>query len=402
MEIQNLEKELELAEIVLAQGKENMQSAHKEMKKVEQKKKELGSDDEPKPNGQMILSVMQYQKVELKDPPAPKFHCEFLPSSVCPRAPTGTAVYEAGQILIVNPITTLDFKIKIVPYTKDESQKLYCLVNSKDFINVPKAVERWYDLECQGSGEQSDGQELKVGDLVTTQFGNGEVAEIKPHHIVVKTTDWKIAGGKPATLYLQHSVVNKSVPEATAEVEEEKIEVGDIVFTQFGKGEVEEVREDHVVVKTIDWKIAGAKPATLYLRPSTVSKTDLDKGKNKGRVHLVLRYMSPDPTEKEMQAAKSKYQMATAQKTASEKQVAELKKNLRKKKNLAQKKDAKKAAEKETASTEQEQAPTVLGKLASPFKALYNNREILWKMKNILIFAGGVAIMHFRGDDLAV
>ncbi|CAM9144716.1 unnamed protein product, partial [Heterosigma akashiwo] len=56
----------------------------------------------------------------------------------------------------------------------------------------------------------------KVGDEVMTQFGRGEVAEVRGSGaeatLVVKTTEWRMALDQPATLYLQPAAVGPAPP----------------------------------------------------------------------------------------------------------------------------------------------------------------------------------------------
>ena len=107
---------------------------------------------------------------------------------------------------------------------------------------------------------------FKIFETVSTVYGPGYVAAIRPDCYIVKLGNWRLAQGQSPTLYLQEDAI-KSIIGAFP---------GTIVSTTYGPSKIEQIRGDGVhIARPINWKLANNKVATLYLNP--VTKADKEK-----------------------------------------------------------------------------------------------------------------------------
>jgi hypothetical protein len=104
---------------------------------------------------------------------------------------------------------------------------------------------------------------MEIGDFVSTPYGIGSITEIRDNDfIIVKPTEWTMAGNQKATFYLHRKDV--------------KIRFlnGDKISCSFGEGIVQEYRKSDgvYVIHLVNWKLATHKSPVLYLQESAVSK----------------------------------------------------------------------------------------------------------------------------------
>eukprot|EP01035_Chromulina_nebulosa_P017135 gene17135-22649_t len=102
---------------------------------------------------------------------------------------------------------------------------------------------------------------FKIFDIVSTVYGPGYIASVREKDYVVLLTQWQLAQGQSPTLYLQEESL-KLIPGALP---------GTVVSTTYGVSKVQQIRGDGVhIVKPINWKLANNSTATLYLQPDNV------------------------------------------------------------------------------------------------------------------------------------
>jgi hypothetical protein len=96
---------------------------------------------------------------------------------------------------------------------------------------------------------------LNLGDSVKTPYGDGVVVDLRNHQVVVRPTTWAMANGQKATFYMNPKDV------------EQMFRVGDVVRTVYGVGEVQNIRpsDGFYIVILRDWKLASGQSPVLYL-----------------------------------------------------------------------------------------------------------------------------------------
>lgn len=111
---------------------------------------------------------------------------------------------------------------------------------------------------------QPDGVKLQQtpgfneGDEVMTVYGQGYIYKKRENDLVVKLRDWKLAQGQSPTLYLNLSAVVK-VP---------GLKVGDVAKTVYGLVKIIEIRRDGThVAKAVHWNLANNTAPTFHLAP---------------------------------------------------------------------------------------------------------------------------------------
>lgn len=96
------------------------------------------------------------------------------------------------------------------------------------------------------------------GDEVMTVYGQGYVHKVRENDLVVKLNDWKLAQGQSPTLYLNKESLVK-VP---------GLKVGDAAKTAWGLVRILNIlRNGQHVAEALHWKLADGKPPKLYLAP---------------------------------------------------------------------------------------------------------------------------------------
>ncbi len=114
--------------------------------------------------------------------------------------------------------------------------------------------------------QKSDATSIKVGDTVKSIYGEGTVKEIRAaEEIVIEMTSWELAGGQKPTAFLQkgnYEIVSES----------SGIQVGDEVKSIYGQGVVKAVRNDAVVIEMTSWELAGGQRPTAFLQAGHYEK----------------------------------------------------------------------------------------------------------------------------------
>jgi len=104
-------------------------------------------------------------------------------------------------------------------------------------------------------------KKYKVFETVNTVYGPGYIQEIRSTDYVVRLAGWRLAQGQSPTLYLQEEALYP-IPGAFP---------GCCVKTTYGPARMISIRADNIhVAKPINWKLANASCATLYLQPDAV------------------------------------------------------------------------------------------------------------------------------------
>lgn len=100
-----------------------------------------------------------------------------------------------------------------------------------------------------------------VFQAVATVYGPGYILEVREGDYIVRLGNWQLAQGQSPTCYLQEDAltkINGCYP-------------GSLVDTVYGLCRVESIRGDGThIVKPVNWKLANATCATLYLQPDAV------------------------------------------------------------------------------------------------------------------------------------
>lgn len=100
---------------------------------------------------------------------------------------------------------------------------------------------------------------------VNTTYGPARIESIRADNVhIAKPVTWKLANNSCATLYLQ--------PDGVKLHQTPGFSPGDEVMTVYGRGYVEAKRENDLVVKLRNWKLAQGQSPTLYLHPSSCVK----------------------------------------------------------------------------------------------------------------------------------
>eukprot|EP00639_Heterosigma_akashiwo_P006404 CAMPEP_0194570020 /NCGR_PEP_ID=MMETSP0292-20121207/7497_1 /TAXON_ID=39354 /ORGANISM="Heterosigma akashiwo, Strain CCMP2393" /LENGTH=286 /DNA_ID=CAMNT_0039420375 /DNA_START=69 /DNA_END=926 /DNA_ORIENTATION=+ len=151
-EDQKLDNDIEHAEIVLLQKKQEVELYRKQLVEYASSLQDEGVVM----GGELIIGVGQVKNVDLKGAPAPLAYLTCEPASAFPDNPKGFTVYE-GMVLQVKNVASANFKLKVVPYTKDDSATYEAYVSSADFLeeSAKKAQEGWYAFTCTSSTEES-------------------------------------------------------------------------------------------------------------------------------------------------------------------------------------------------------------------------------------------------------
>eukprot|EP01039_Chlorochromonas_danica_P000541 gene541-582_t len=114
--------------------------------------------------------------------------------------------------------------------------------------------------------------EFKIYDVVNTAFGTGYIHAIRSDCYVVLLTNWALAQGQSPTLFLQADAI-KHIPGALPRT---------TVSTTYGHAQLQKIRYDNVhIAKPLNWKLANDTSATLYLQPDGV-KLQQTAGFNEG------------------------------------------------------------------------------------------------------------------------
>eukprot|EP01041_Mallomonas_annulata_P004313 gene4313-8577_t len=139
---------------------------------------------------------------------------------------------------------------------------------------------------------------LKIGDKVSCLFGKGVLVDIRYSDTihVVTISNWLLANGKSPILYVNHSMLTK---DTSAILEESKIptkkpskranktkvdkmEIGSLVQTPYGKGIIRSIRQDNIIlVEPINWTMADKKAPKFYLQKDFIQLLKQDTNNNK-------------------------------------------------------------------------------------------------------------------------
>ena len=96
---------------------------------------------------------------------------------------------------------------------------------------------------------------------MNTVYGAGYIQEVRSTDYVVRLVAWQLAQGQSPTLYLQEEAL-VAIPGAFP---------GVCVKTVYGPSRVEKIRADNIhIAKPVNWKLANASSATLFLQPDAV------------------------------------------------------------------------------------------------------------------------------------
>ena len=107
----------------------------------------------------------------------------------------------------------------------------------------------------------SSSKKFKVFDTVNTVYGAGYIQEVRSSDYVVRLVAWQLAQGQSPTLYLQEEALHP-IP---------GVFPGVCVKTVYGPARMEKIRADNIhIAKPINWKLANATSATLFLQPEAV------------------------------------------------------------------------------------------------------------------------------------
>ena len=108
---------------------------------------------------------------------------------------------------------------------------------------------------------------FKVGDNVKTTFGVGKITAIRSDNIhVCSLYKWDLANGCKPTLYMNPSSLIKSAGPTD-------LIPGDKVKCSFGVGVVKSIRDDGIVIVSLDnWSLANNSKPVLFMNPNSVTK----------------------------------------------------------------------------------------------------------------------------------
>ena len=101
---------------------------------------------------------------------------------------------------------------------------------------------------------------FSIFETVSTVYGPGFVSEIRSDCYVVKLGNWRLAQGQSPTLYLQEDAMKQIIGAFP----------GTVVSTTYGPSQIQQIRGDGVhIARPVNWKLANNTIATLYLIPTT-------------------------------------------------------------------------------------------------------------------------------------
>lgn len=154
-------------------------------------------------------------------------------------------------------------------------------------MDVPCALanksgpDREVSVEVDRGASSADTTTAAIGQIVSTPYGPGTVIETRKDHIVVEPSTGTMAMGQKPTFYMNRADVRGVVsPE-------------DKVQTIFGRGEVQGVRDDGVIVVLLDhWKLANGTSPVLYLQDDCVTVMGEDDGDSRVNVAVCNSSMS--------------------------------------------------------------------------------------------------------------
>lgn len=100
---------------------------------------------------------------------------------------------------------------------------------------------------------------------VSTPYGPGRVIGLRgpmgKDQVIVEPSTWTLAAGQRPKFYMNPSDVTP------------KLLIGDEITSGYGKGKIEEIREDGIyIVSLVDWVLANKKSPKAYLSASSISK----------------------------------------------------------------------------------------------------------------------------------
>jgi hypothetical protein len=111
---------------------------------------------------------------------------------------------------------------------------------------------------------QSSG--FQKGDEVMTVYGQGYIEQIREKDFVVKLRNWALAQGQSPTCYLDPACIVKI----------HQIAPGSTAKTVYGLVKLLYIRRDGThVCEAVHWKLADGKPPTLYLAPEAFALLSL-------------------------------------------------------------------------------------------------------------------------------
>lgn len=121
---------------------------------------------------------------------------------------------------------------------------------------------------------------VKVGDAVTSIYGDGIVEEVRSDGaIVFVLKNWELAYGSKVKCFLNAAAVTKVAAvkeeDVGVEVVHSNFKVGDGVKSIYGNGIVEEVRNDGAIIFTLkNWELAYGSKVRCFLNASAVTADD--------------------------------------------------------------------------------------------------------------------------------
>ena len=152
--------------------------------------------------------------------------------------------YGTGKVLDIRGVHTV---IEPLTWRMDRDQKPTFFINSTDAAPL-----------------------YKVGDLVSTVYGDGRIESIRENDAVyvILLDHWKLAQGQSPTLYLQGQSLSRRVSKSL-----KGLSVATKVITPYGNGVITSIREaDNIVVVCPDnWIMADGKPPRFFMNPSHVT-----------------------------------------------------------------------------------------------------------------------------------